>query len=332
LIPLPLPAFIPHYLSPEIPGAWFGHLAFAHDLLAALKPALLVELGTASGDSYFGFCQSIVEQGLDCVCYGVLASDDESSRLKSYNAIHYEAFSHLLSHNDANGRFSTNSIDLLHICAAADNFDDWLPQIKPGGFALIDGITNRDEGNSSWRLWEQIERAFPERFAFHHSGGLGVLRKPGGGPLASPLFLSILNGTAEAREYVRRHYVIYSGYLDRILYSSNATQTLETKIEELTFELRAAQHERMFLETELKQTQFERNDTRRTLEQVQKSSTAFRDASQTRETQLQEETARLNDLLQSERQVIQSLTHSLSWKVTAPLRLAMDARRTRKKP
>jgi hypothetical protein len=287
--------FIPRYLSTQVPAEWFAHLAFANDLIAALRPSLLVELGTVSGDSYFGFCQSILEHGFDCACYGVLASTDECSQLKSYNT-HYEAFSYLLDSDEASRRFSENSIDLLHICQAANTaFDDWLPKVKPGGFVLIDGI----------------ESAFPDQLAFHHGGGLRVLRKPGGSPLVSPLLVSLLSGSREAREYVRRHYVIYS---------------------ELTSELRAAQHERTFLETELTRTQFERNDARRTLEQLQKSLAPAREASQARETQLQEEIQRLTGLLESEREVIQSLMHSLSWKATAPLRLVMETLRPHKKP
>jgi hypothetical protein len=337
LIPLPLPTFIPRYLSPEVPGEWFGHLAFTHDLVAALRPSLLVQLGTFSGDSYFGFCQSIVELGLDCVCYGVLSSAGDSAPLASYNATHYEAFSHLLESGDSSRLFSENSIDLLHICAleyrtASVVFNDWLLKVKAGGFVLIDGIVNRDASSDAWRLWEHVESTFSDRFAFHQGGGLGVLRKPGGNPSLSPLLLSIMDGSAEAGEYVRRHYVIYSGYLDRILHTDGATQALSKKIEELTTELRAAQHERMFLETELKQTQFERNDARRTVDQVQGSLAAVQDADQARETQLQEENRRLNELLQSERGVIQALMHSLSWKVTAPLRAFMDALRMHKKP
>jgi hypothetical protein len=326
LAPLPLPAFIPRYLSPQVPGEWFGHLAFARDLVAALRPALLVQLGTVSGDSYFGFCQSIVELGLDCVCYGVLAPGSDSSPLASYNATHYEAFSHLLDGDEAARSFSENSIGLLHV-RAIEHLNDWLPKVAPGGFVLIDGITARDTGSDAWRAWERMESAFPDHFAFHHGGGLGVLRKPGGNPLLSSLLLSLMSGSEETCEYVRRHYVIYSGYLDRILHADGATQALNKKIEELTTELRAAQHERMFLETELKQTQFERNDARRTIDQVQASLAAIQAAGQTRETQLQAENRRLDELLQSERAVLQALLHSLSWKVTAPLRAFLEALR-----
>jgi hypothetical protein len=328
LIPLPLPTFIPRYLSPQPPGEWFGHLAFAHDLVAALRPSLLVQIGTGSGDSYFGFCQSIVEQGLDCLCYGVLPPAEDSAQLTAYNDAHYGAFSYLLDSDEASRRFSEGSIDLLHIGIAGYRTDVWLPKVKPGGFVLIDGVADREAGRDTWRRREQLESTFSEQFAFHHGGGLGVLRKPGGTPLTSSLLLSIMSGSAEAREYVRRHYVIYNGYLDRILHIDGATQALNTRIEELTTELQATQHERMFLETEWKQTQFERNDARRSLDHL----AAVLAASQTKEIQLQAETRRLAELLQSEREVMQALTNSLSWKVTAPLRAAMEALRTHKKP
>jgi hypothetical protein len=40
-------------------GAWTDNLHFAYDVVAALRPKLLVELGADRGESYFSFCQSI---------------------------------------------------------------------------------------------------------------------------------------------------------------------------------------------------------------------------------------------------------------------------------
>jgi hypothetical protein len=42
-------------------GAWTDNLHFACDLVATIKPRLLVELGTDRGESYFAFCQSVAE-------------------------------------------------------------------------------------------------------------------------------------------------------------------------------------------------------------------------------------------------------------------------------
>ena len=150
--------------------------------------------------------------------------------------------------------------------------------MKPGGFVLLDRINNKSAASGLWRTWEQME--FPERFAFHHAGGLGVLRKPGGELLTSELLRAMTGGPADVCEYIRRHYVIYSGYLERILHMDGATQALKARLEELTDELRAAQHERLFLESELTKTQLEQNEARRKLSQVQDSLIALQAASE----------------------------------------------------
>ena len=55
------------YLPPSIRGfnvrrkkifsTWTDHLPFGYDLAEALRPELLVELGTHNGASFFIFCQ-----------------------------------------------------------------------------------------------------------------------------------------------------------------------------------------------------------------------------------------------------------------------------------
>jgi hypothetical protein len=68
-----------------------------------------------------------------------------------------------------------------------------------------------------WRLWEELTAEFPETFTFHHSWGLGVLRKPGS-PSKAPAFLDQLFASGEeGRERIRRHYVLYTSHLDRLL-------------------------------------------------------------------------------------------------------------------
>ena len=71
LTDLPLTSFRPLRYRPRHHGTWSGHLAFAHDLITAIAPSLVVELGTHWGESYFGFCQSIFENGLDCRSFAV---------------------------------------------------------------------------------------------------------------------------------------------------------------------------------------------------------------------------------------------------------------------
>jgi len=52
-------------------STWVDHLPFAHDIVEALRPRLLVELGTYNGLSFFGFCQSVQEHDIECLCYAV---------------------------------------------------------------------------------------------------------------------------------------------------------------------------------------------------------------------------------------------------------------------
>src|SRR3954468_1073312 len=90
-------------------GAWTPHLHFAYDLVAVLKPALLVELGVDRGESYFGFCQSIVENQTGTRCSGIdtwqgdqhAGGYDETTfrQVSEHNQSNYAAFSSLIRSN-----------------------------------------------------------------------------------------------------------------------------------------------------------------------------------------------------------------------------------------
>src|SRR6266446_10490125 len=130
-------------------GAWAPHLHFAYDLVAVLKPHLLVELGIDRGESYFAFCQSPVENKTGTRCFGVdtwrgdqhVGGYDETTfaQVSAHNRANYETFSTLIraSFDAAREKFQPESIDLLHLdglhteAAVRHDADSWLPKVRP---------------------------------------------------------------------------------------------------------------------------------------------------------------------------------------------------------
>ena len=235
LTDLPLISFNPKRYRPGHLGTWSGHVAFAHDLIAATMPSTIVELGTHWGESYFAFCQSVFENSLDCRCYAVdhwqgeahsgLYGNDIFEQVNRYNDVHYGEFSTLLrtKFDDALARFSDKSIDLLHIDglhtyeAVSHDFRSWLPKVTPGGIILLHDIGARQADFGVWRLWEEIQREFFDTFEFHHCWGLGVIRKQGDA-LTYPAPLNILfRGSPGVQERLRRSYFLYASHLEATL-------------------------------------------------------------------------------------------------------------------
>lgn len=189
-------------------SAWLGHIPFAFDLVKNIKPKLLVELGTHYGSSYFAFCQAIKQNGLETISYAIDTwTGDKHSGFygnKVYEEVvlrnkEYEQFSALIkdTFDNASKQFSSNSIDLLHIDglhtyeAVKHDFETWFPKVKSGGIILFHDITIRNKDFGVWKFWEEITSEFSENFAFLHSAGLGVLRKPCKDPQQIP-YLNIL--------------------------------------------------------------------------------------------------------------------------------------------
>jgi len=231
---LPPSRFLPRRYKPRNVGSWSGHLAFASDLIVAAQPSLIVELGTHWGESYFTFCQTVEEHGLNCLSYAVdhWLGDEHAGRygeevfdeVSQYNDRYYKQFSYLLrtSFDDALSQFAADSIDLLHIDglhtyeAVRHDFTSWLPKVKKGGIILIHDICPKHQDFGVWRLWDEIKAEFPDTFEFHHSWGLGVVGK-GRVSRRSPLFEFLFDSSPVVREDLRRHYVIYASHLDNLL-------------------------------------------------------------------------------------------------------------------
>lgn len=174
------------------PPAWVGHIPFASWIMARQRPAIFVELGTHTGNSYSAFCQSAREYGLDAKCYAVDTwqgdehaghyDDAVFNELSEYHNKNYEAFSRLLrmTFDEALSHFSDGSIDLLHIDglhtyeAVKHDFEAWLPKLSRRGVVLFHDTNERERGFGVWKLWEELCGKYPSMH-FEHSHGLGAL-------------------------------------------------------------------------------------------------------------------------------------------------------------
>lgn len=198
--------------------------------MAAVRPDLLVELGTHYGESYFGFCQAVAENNIACNCYAIdtwlgephSGFYDEAvyQDVSAYNDANYSTFSRLIrtTFDDARQRFSDNSVDIVHIDglhtydAVRRDLENWLPAVKPGGIILLHDISARHSDFGVWKVWAEMEK-LGERFDFLHSWGLGVFRKPGGDE-TSPFLAALFSGPEDRRTHIRRFYALCARSLE----------------------------------------------------------------------------------------------------------------------
>ena len=178
---------------PNFPSAWLGHLPFAAWLIRHLAPDIFVELGTHYGHSYFSFCQSVAEAGLQTKCYAVdtWQGDEHAGQYGDevftvVNTFHqrYEGFSKLLrtTFDNAADSFPNESIGLLHIDglhtyeAVRHDFETWLPKLAPGAVVLFHDTNVRECDFGVWKFWEELQAVYSNTLEFRHSFGLGVLQ------------------------------------------------------------------------------------------------------------------------------------------------------------
>src|SRR5450432_797235 len=203
-------------------GAWTEHIYFAYDLVAELKPRLLVELGTDRGESYFAFCQAAEEKKTGTRCFAIdhwrgdahAGSYDETTfaDVNLHNRAHYAAGSTLLrsSFDDALGRFAPESIDLLHIdghhteAAARHDVESWLPKLRSGGILLLHDITMRGRDFGVWKVWAELT-AHGRSWGFESPPGLGIWEKPPN-DLVPPLLETLFAAPNESKTVLTDYY------------------------------------------------------------------------------------------------------------------------------
>ncbi len=228
------------YLPPSLAGfvnrrvvfsTWVDHLPFAYDLVAALRPSVLVELGTQAGLSYFTFCQALRDHAVESRAFAVdtWAGDEHTGQydesvfreVDAHNRENYADFSELLRmrFEAAVSRFDDESIELLHIDgfhsyeAVSQDFSTWYPKLKPGAVVLFHDIAARMMDFGAWRFWDELHVRYPS-FTFNHGFGLGVLEKPGARRRDAPLLEWLFAGDAEQHKKLRAFYVHAAQHVD----------------------------------------------------------------------------------------------------------------------
>lgn len=231
MLPLTLPSarFRPLRYRPDGIGAWSGHIPFACDLVACLRPSVLVELGAHYGESYFAFCQAIEASGVPCSAFAVdnwegdahtgHYGEDVFEEVRAYNGAHYASFSTLLraTFDQAAEKFAADGIDLLHIDglhayeAVRHDFETWFPKVRSGGVVLLHDTEVQLPGFGVWRFWAELQQQY-RCFGFKHSSGLGIVFKPG--PSRADGILSILSGNGACPEAVSQYYELCADRLE----------------------------------------------------------------------------------------------------------------------
>ncbi|MFL5946052.1 MAG: class I SAM-dependent methyltransferase, partial [Gaiellaceae bacterium] len=186
--------------------SWHEHIPFAFFAVAALRPRVVVELGTWKGDSYCAFCQAVQTVGAPSRCYAIDTWEgdvhtgpygaDVLEELRAHHDPLYGSFSQLLQRtfDEAVGDFADASIDLLHVDgihsydAVRHDVETWLPKLSDRGVMLLHDTNVREADFGVWRLWEELAPRFPA-FAFAHGHGLGVLAV---GARVEPAFFDFL--------------------------------------------------------------------------------------------------------------------------------------------
>jgi capsular polysaccharide biosynthesis protein len=179
-------------LLPEQESAWHGLVPVGHWIVQAIRPRVVVELGTHNGVSYAAFCNSIKLGQIAARCYAVDTWEGDpqagfySNRvyedLRRFNDTHFSGFSTLLrmTFHDALQHIEDQSVDLLHIDglhtydAVSEDFRTWQPKLSERGVVIFHDTDVHKPGFGVWRFWNEIREAYPS-FRFSHSHGLGIL-------------------------------------------------------------------------------------------------------------------------------------------------------------
>lgn len=161
----PLSVYLPpslRYLEPmrAVAGEPMDHAAFEYDLVEALRPRIVVDVGAGAAASFSILCQSIRDHDVSATAYAIDTWDDDAGKAEDderrWNAVnhflhtHFRGVAYILKMPiaEATAHFRLGSIGLLRIDAAragaplADLLATWMPFLAPEGVLLCPGVSD----------------------------------------------------------------------------------------------------------------------------------------------------------------------------------------------
>ena len=357
------PELDPLFARPSRVGtdsAWTGHVPFALWIVPALRPRLLVELGTHNGVSYCAFCDAVAAARLDARCYAVDTWEGDEHAgfygqivyddLRRFHDQRFGAFSELLrcTFDAALSYVADGSIDLLHIdgCHGYDavrhDFDSWLPKLSDRAVVLFHDTNVRERGFGVWRLFAELCTRYPA-FEFLHEHGLGVLAV--GSVVPAPVAALCALDDPAAIGVVRERFallgerwrldmharVLGDEIARRTQHAGELARARDAAVTELAeasrMRARAAQHAveaRAAAAASLEQLDRLRRDVHARLPALEAAATAGRRAA-SEAALLRLQLTRAQDALQAMQSLpaeLARLRGSFTWRATAPLRAA----------
>lgn len=319
------------------PTSWVGHIPFAAWLISEFKPRQFVELGTHTGNSYSAFCQAIVDHRVDTKAFAVDTwrgdahageyDDTIYLDLQRYHDPLYAHFSKMLrmTFDHALDQFQDGSVDLLHIDglhtydAVRHDFMTWLPKMSSRGVVLFhDTHVHRDDFGVH-KLWAELSAQYPA-FSFSHSNGLGVLLV-GSQVDRSMQDLAQSMGADLDRSPARRFFEFLGNRLEQSAQISEMTRAAVGMAQQISdLQQLVAHRDRDVAELKAGIAAYEERNTA-----LAEGNTALAEDLVVERVRFESALLELRALDQQ----IYDIRHTISWRVTAPLRLLrmlMDGR------
>ena len=179
----------------DLGGPWSGHKYFAYDLVRAVQPKHIVELGSHLGCSLFSMAQAVKDTSLTTRIDAVDTwKGDEHAGFYSEEV--YETVQRIkktvypkqhinlvrMTFDEARKKYKKNSIDILHIDGlhtyegVKHDFDTWIDAVHEDGIVLFHDTAVKKWGFGIYKLWDELKKDYAT-IDFPHSFGLGVLFK-----------------------------------------------------------------------------------------------------------------------------------------------------------